>query len=221
MRLVFLGPPGAGKGTQAEILSEKTGLPHISPGDVFRKAVRDGSPLGRKAKEYMDTGRLVPDDITVGIIQEKITSPECSNGFILDGFPRNLNQAEALDEMLASAGLALDAAVDFYVPAEVLIDRSVGRRVCKSCGATYHVTHNPSRSGDRCDACGGPLVQRDDDREETVRRRLAVYEEQTAPLIEFYRGKGILRRVNGDQPLGSVTAELEGVLSSVMGNKAR
>lgn len=215
--MVFLGPPGAGKGTQADILSEKTGLPHISPGDMFRKAVRDGTPLGRKAKEYMDAGQLVPDDVTVGIIREKITSQDCANGFILDGFPRNLRQAEALDEMMAGAGLALDAAIDFHVPAEVLIDRSVGRRVCKSCGATYHVAHNPSRAGSRCGACGGPLIQRDDDREETVRRRLEVYEEQTAPLVEFYRAKGLLRRVNGNQPFAAVTSEVEAVLSGVMG----
>lgn len=215
MRLVFLGPPGAGKGTQAEILSEKTGLPHVSPGDVFRKAVRDGTPLGRRAKEYMDAGRLVPDDITVGIIKEKITSADCSRGFILDGFPRNIKQAEALEQIMAETGLRIDAAVDFHVSTEVLIERSVGRRVCRSCGATYHVKHNPSRRGDLCEVCGGPLVQRDDDREETVMRRLAVYEEQTAPLVEFYRRKGLLRRVNGDQPLASVTAEVGAVLSDL------
>ncbi|MCR4398493.1 MAG: adenylate kinase [Firmicutes bacterium] len=212
MRLVFLGPPGAGKGTQADLLSEKTGLPHISPGDMFRRAVKEGSELGRKVKEYMDGGLLVPDDVTVGVIRERMLEPDCAAGFILDGFPRNMRQAEALDVMMSEAGVRLDAAVNFEVPFDILVERSVGRRVCRGCGATYHLRHNPPRAEGICDECGGELVQRDDDREETVKERLSVYSRETRPLVEYYREKGILVSVNGDQALDAVAAELASVL---------
>ncbi|MGE5484380.1 MAG: adenylate kinase [Ignavibacteriales bacterium] len=215
MRLVFLGPPGAGKGTQAELMSEKTGLPHISPGDMFRRAVKEGSELGRKVKEYMDKGQLVPDNVTIGVIRERITQPDCAGGFILDGFPRNLRQAEELDDMMAEAGLDLHGVINFEVPLDILIDRSVGRRVCRACGATYHVKHYPPRVEGVCDACGGPLAHRDDDREETVSRRLAVYTEQTEPLIEFYHRKGVLRNINGNQPVGAVTRDLGAALEEI------
>lgn len=216
MRLVFLGPPGAGKGTQADMLSEKTGVPHISPGDMFRKAVKEGSELGRKVKEYMDKGQLVPDSVTVNVIRDRMVSPDCKAGFILDGFPRNLRQAEDLADMMSDAGLELDAVVNFEVPLEILIGRSVGRRVCRGCGATYHVEHNRPRVGGVCDVCGGTLVHRDDDREETVRKRLTVYTEQTEPLIEYYRKKGILRNVNGNQAVEDVTADLMIALKDLM-----
>lgn len=221
MRLVFLGPPGAGKGTQADLISEKTGLPHISPGDMFRKAVKEGSDLGRKVKEFMDKGQLVPDNVTISVIRDRITQPDCGDGFILDGFPRNLRQAEELDDMMAEAGLDLHGVVNFEVPLDILIGRSVGRRVCRGCGATYHVEHNPARSEGVCDACGGPLTHRDDDREETVKRRLTVYTEQTEPLIEFYLRKGILVNVSGDQPVVAVTRDLEAALDGIKRKIAR
>lgn len=208
MRLVFLGPPGAGKGTQADIVSERLGLPHISPGDMFRKAVKEGTPLGSKVKAFMDRGELVPDDVTIEVIEERISRPDCARGFILDGFPRNLAQAEALERMFERLGLRLDAVINFEVPLDILVDRSVGRRVCRSCGATYHVRYNQPRVEGVCDACGATLVQRDDDKEETVKQRLKVYLEQTEPLVDYYARRGKLLSVDGSRPVGVVTAEI-------------
>ncbi|ATW27132.1 adenylate kinase [Candidatus Formimonas warabiya] len=208
MRLILLGPPGAGKGTQAETLIEKLAIPHISTGDMFRKAIKEGTGLGKKAKEYMDAGQLVPDEVTIGIVKERISQADCAGGFLLDGFPRTVNQAEALDHILQEMNLTLDAVINIEVPKEKLVGRLTGRRVCKTCGATYHLIFNPPLQQDKCDKCGAELYQRADDSEETVVNRLNVYEQQTAPLIEFYGTKGILKTINGDQPIDQVLGDI-------------
>ncbi|KKM12652.1 adenylate kinase [Clostridiales bacterium PH28_bin88] len=208
MRLLLMGPPGAGKGTQAEVLTSKLEVPHISTGDMFRKAIKEGTELGRKAKEYMDAGQLVPDEVTIGIVRERLNEPDCAKGFLLDGFPRTVPQAEALDRILASTGRGLDAVLNIEVPREKLVDRLTGRRVCRACGATYHVLFNPPKAGGVCDHCGGELYQRSDDTVETVENRLDVYERQTAPLIAYYRDKGLLQSINGDQPIGQVLVDI-------------
>ncbi|MGB9867165.1 MAG: adenylate kinase [Bacillota bacterium] len=212
MRIVFLGPPGAGKGTQAELMSRKFSIPRIAPGDLFRKAVAENSDLGRTVKEYLDAGRLVPDEITVGLIRARITGDSARAGFILDGFPRNLVQARALEQMLTELGLSLDAAVYITVPVERLVERSAGRMVCSKCGAAYHVRFNPPRVERVCDACGGELYQRDDDRPETVTQRLQVYERDTAPLVEYYRQRGLLKEIDGDQPVEKVFQDIQEAL---------
>ncbi|MDN5346968.1 MAG: adenylate kinase [Clostridia bacterium] len=204
MKLVLLGPPGAGKGTQAQEISRRLNIPHISTGDMFRAAVAAGTPLGLQAKAFMDAGKLVPDEVTIGIVRERLQAEDCAPGFLLDGFPRTLPQAQALDGILAERGIELDAVLDLEVPREELLKRLTGRRVCKSCGATFHLLFNPPRDRDRCDHCGGKLIQRDDDREETVSRRLDVYEEQTAPLVEYYRRQGKLKTINGNQDIPRV-----------------
>ncbi|MEW6662795.1 MAG: adenylate kinase [Bacillota bacterium] len=208
MRLLLMGPPGAGKGTQAEVLTKKLEIPHISTGDMFRKALKEGTPLGRKAKEFMDAGQLVPDQVTVGIVEERLAEEDCQKGFLLDGFPRTVPQAEALKELLQKKGVTLDAVLNIKVPAEKLVSRLTGRRVCRNCGATYHVLYNPPQEAGVCGHCNGELYQRGDDREDTVRNRLAVYEGQTAPLISYYDTQGLLRDVNGDQPIEDVLAEI-------------
>lgn len=204
MRIILLGPPGAGKGTQAERLTKELAIPHISTGDIFRAAVKEGTQLGLKAKEYMDSGKLVPDEIVVGIVKERLCQPDCAAGFLLDGFPRTVAQADALAESLHDLGEKLDAVISIDVRDEELVDRLTGRRVCRECGATYHVRFNPPQSAGKCDNCGGELYQRDDDTVETVSKRLEVYHQQTAPLLKYYTDKGLLLPIDGGQPMEAV-----------------
>ncbi len=212
MRLMLLGPPGVGKGTQAKLLAEKYGVPHISTGDILRQEVRDGTRLGRQAKDYMDSGALVPDDLILAMFENRLDRPDTERGFIADGFPRTIPQAEAFDRMLARRGLGLDAVVTIEAPIEELVRRSSGRRVCRSCGTPYNVYFQPPKVKDVCDVCGGPLYQRDDDREETVRHRQEVYRAETAPLIARYEAQGLVRRVDGSKPVEDVLASIVGVL---------
>ena len=197
MRLVLLGAPGAGKGTQAKKLIEKYSIPQISTGDILRKAVADGTPLGKEAKAVMDRGELVPDSIVLGLVRERLKQDDCRNGYILDGFPRNTAQAEALDKMLSTMSAALTVAVSIDVDKNDLMKRMTGRRTCKSCQQVYNIYFSPSKKEGVCDKCGGALFQRDDDKEKTIRKRLDVYEAQTAPLIDYYRRKGILKSIPG------------------------
>ncbi len=213
MRLVLLGAPGAGKGTQAQTISQKLGVPHIASGDLFREAQQKGTELGRLAKSYMERGALVPDEITVRMILERISAPDCLRGFVLDGFPRTLEQAEALDRALATEGKAIDKAVYIKVSNEELIRRLSGRWICRNCQMPYNIISSPPRVRGRCDACGGELYQRPDDSEETVKRRLDVYFAQTAPLINYYLGAGKLVEVNGEQAIGEVERELLRVIA--------
>jgi adenylate kinase len=212
MRIVLLGAPGAGKGTQAKKLIEKYAIPQISTGDILRASVAAGTPLGKEAKGFMDRGELVPDSVVLGMVEDRLKQPDTEKGFILDGFPRNTKQAEALDGMLLKIGKPLQLAVSIDVPFEDLMKRLTGRRTCKSCGQMYNVYYNPPESDNKCDKDGGELYQRDDDKEETIKKRLQVYESQTAPLIDYYGKKGILRRIPGtgsiDDIFGKVTAEL-------------
>jgi len=205
MKIILMGPPGAGKGTQADFLKTELSIPHISTGDMFRKAVTEGTPLGLEAKRYMDSGQLVPDSVTIGIVKERLSEADCENGFLLDGFPRTIPQADALGQTLKELGMALDAVINVTVRREILIGRLTGRRVCKSCGATYHMLFNPSKAGEKCGSCGGDLYQRKDDSLETVGNRLDVYDKQTAPLIEYYKGKGLLIEIDGEQSVAEVT----------------
>jgi adenylate kinase len=208
LRLVIFGPPGAGKGTQAKLLSERLGVPHIATGDMLREAVKAGTRLGGLAKKYMDEGRLVPDEVVIGMVEERLRQPDCSKGFILDGFPRTIEQAEALDSELEKLGLKLDAVLNLEVGDEEVVKRIALRRTCRSCGAVYHLIFNPPRREGVCDRCGGELYQRDDDREEVVRNRLKVYRQQTKPLLEFYRRRGLLRDVNGERSIEDVFKEI-------------
>ncbi|MFZ3123043.1 MAG: adenylate kinase [Thermodesulfovibrionales bacterium] len=201
MRLVLLGAPGAGKGTQAKKLIDKYGIPQISTGDILRKAVADGTPLGKEAKSYMDKGELVPDKVVIGLIQDRLKQADCKKGFILDGFPRNTAQAETLDGMLKKLGMPIDSALSVDVPKDDLMKRLTGRRTCKNCQQMYNVYFSPPKKAGVCDKCGGELFQRDDDKEETIKRRLDVYDAQTAPLIDYYNKKGILKSVMG---IGSI-----------------
>lgn len=205
MKIILMGPPGAGKGTQADFLKSELSIPHISTGDMFRKAVTLGTPLGLEAKRYMDSGQLVPDSVTIGIVKERLSEPDCEKGFLLDGFPRTIPQADALGQTLKELGMGLDAVINVKVRREILIERLTGRRVCKSCGATYHKLFNPSKAGEKCESCGGELYQRNDDSIETVGNRLDVYEKQTAPLIEYYKEKGLLIEIDGEQSVQDVT----------------
>ncbi len=198
MRVLFLGPPGAGKGTQARDLAQEWAVPQIATGDMLREAMAADTPLGREAKQYYDRGALVPDDVIVGMIADRLAQPDAKRGFILDGFPRTIGQAEALGRLLDSLGQPLDRVLFFDVPEAELLRRLTGRRVCRQCGATYHVVSAPSRRADVCDRCGGELYQRADDSEDTVRTRLQVYATQTAPLLEYYRERGLLVRVPAD-----------------------
>lgn len=197
MRLVLLGAPGAGKGTQAKKLIEKYGIPQISTGDILRKAVSDGTPLGKEAKSYMDKGELVPDKVVIGLIEDRLKQADCKKGFILDGFPRNIAQAETLDGMLNNLNMPIDSALSVDVPKDDLMKRLTGRRTCKSCQQMYNVYFSPPKKDGVCDKCGGELFQRDDDKEETIRKRLDVYDAQTAPLMDYYKRKGILKSVMG------------------------
>lgn len=204
MRLVFLGPPGAGKGTQARQLAREWNVPQIATGDMLRAAVANGTPLGREAKAYMDRGALVPDDVIVGLIAERLAQPDAKRGFILDGFPRTTPQADALDRLLGELGVSLDRVVYFDVADDELLRRLTGRRSCPSCQSTFHVVSNPPRRANICDRCGSALIQREDDREETVRKRLQVYAEQTAPLLDRYRKRGLLTTVAGQGTIDAV-----------------
>jgi adenylate kinase len=197
--LLLMGPPGAGKGTQAAKLVERYDIPHVSTGDIFRGALQERTPLGLEAKRYMDVGALVPDQVTVGITRERLAKSDCLGGFILDGFPRTLQQAHALDQMLAKMGIRLNRVVNLVVPDEELIPRLTGRRICQSCGATYHMEFRPPVKPNACDRCGGDLYQRDDDKEITVRERLVVYHRQTHPLIQYYTDRDLYTEINGAQ----------------------
>lgn len=204
MKIIMLGAPGAGKGTQAKMIAEKYGIPHISTGDIFRANIKNGTPLGMEAKGYMDQGLLVPDELTVKILLDRVSQDDCSNGYVLDGFPRTIPQAQVLDQELAGLHDQIDHAIDVDVPDENIIRRMSGRRACISCGATYHIEYiRPAKEG-ICDECGQELVLREDDRPETVGRRLAVYHEQTQPLIDFYGKKGILKTVDGTKEMHEV-----------------
>ena len=215
MNLILLGGPGAGKGTQAKLIVEEYKIPQISTGDMLREAVKQGTELGKKAKEYMDKGELVPDEIVIGIVRERIKQPDCEKGFILDGFPRTITQAEALDKMLDEIDKKIDAVVNIHVPEEEIVKRIVNRRTCKKCGAIYHLIYSPPKEPNKCDKCGGELYQRDDDKEETVRERLRVYKQQTEPLIEYYEKKRILYNVDGTKDINGVFEEVKDVLSKL------
>lgn len=204
MKIIMLGAPGAGKGTQAKLIAEKYGVPHISTGDIFRANIKNGTELGKEAKEYMDNGLLVPDELTVRLLLDRVAQDDCKNGYVLDGFPRTIPQAEVLDKELTRLGGSVDFAVDVDVPDENIIRRMSGRRACLNCGATYHIVNIPPKKEGICDVCGSDLVLRDDDQPETVKNRLKVYHEQTQPLIEYYTGKGVLRTVDGTLPMEEV-----------------
>ncbi|MFA5800855.1 MAG: adenylate kinase [Thermoleophilia bacterium] len=208
MRLVLLGAPGAGKGTQAKKLIEKYGMPQISTGDLLRAAVGAGTDLGKEAKSFMDKGELVPDSVVLGMVEERLQQDDCKNGYILDGFPRNTAQAEALDVMLDKLGMSLDAALSVDVPLEDLMKRLTGRRTCKDCGQMYNLYFSAPATEGKCDKCGGELYQRDDDKEETIQKRLEVYTAQTAPLIDYYNGKGIVKSVTGTGNIDEIFANV-------------
>lgn len=208
MNILFMGPPGAGKGTQAERIVDTFGVPHISTGDAFRLAMKQGTPLGQKAKEYVDQGLLVPDDVTNGIVRDRLLQDDCEKGFLLDGFPRTLAQAEALDGMLAEMGRRIDHVINLKVDRSLLLARLTGRRICKACGSTYHVLFNPPKQEGVCDKCGGELYQRSDDTEEKVGTRLDEYISKTAPLLAYYEGKGLLLEVDGEKEIDTVTSDI-------------
>ena len=212
MKIIMLGAPGAGKGTQAKMISEKYHLPHISTGDIFRANIRNGTELGKEAMGYMDKGLLVPDELTVRILLDRVAKEDCKNGYILDGFPRNIPQAEVLDKELTRLGDKIDIVIDMEVPDESIIKRMTGRRACTSCGATYHIVNVPPKKEGVCDKCGEELILRDDDREETVKKRLNIYHEQTQPLIDFYGKKGILKTVDGTREMHEVFGAIVEIL---------
>jgi adenylate kinase len=214
MRIVLLGGPGSGKGTQAKKLIDRLGVPQISTGDIFRAALKEGTPMGLKAKTYMDKGDLVPDDVVIGVVEERLTKPDLDKGYMLDGFPRTLPQAQALDKILTKQSKSIDHAILVDVPDEELVARLSGRRTCRNseCGRMYHVMFNRSKKEGVCDACGSELYQRDDDSEATIRERLTVYNNQTAPLINYYDDKGLLRRVKGVGPIDEIFSSIEKIL---------
>ena len=214
MKIIMLGAPGAGKGTQAKKIAEKYGIPHISTGDIFRANIKGGTELGMKAKFYMDQGQLVPDDVTIGMLLDRISQADCENGYVLDGFPRTIPQAERLTESLEKRGEKMDFAVDVDVPDEAIVTRMGGRRACLKCGATYHIEFNPPKAEGLCDACQDKLVLRDDDKPETVQKRLTVYHDQTQPLIDYYKGQGILVTVDGTKELNQVFQDIVAVLGA-------
>lgn len=214
MKLILLGPPGAGKGTQAKMLMDHFGIPQISTGDILRSAVKDGTPMGLKAKGCMDAGELVPDEVVVGIVKERLQKADCDNGFILDGFPRTVPQADALTVDLVELDKRLDAVVSLDVDIEALVVRLTGRRTCRDCGRGYHVTFDPAKISGVCDVCGGELIQRDDDKEATIRKRLDVYRDQTAPLVAYYRTAGLLKELDGMQDIDIVQQQMLDLLQA-------
>lgn len=208
MKLVILGPPGAGKGTQADFIINKYNIPHISTGDIFRENIKNDTELGKKAKSFMDKGLLVPDEVVIEIVQDRIAKDDCKDGFLLDGFPRTVAQAVSLDAELDKLGTKLDRVININVDQNILIDRAVGRRICKTCGATYHIKFNPPKVEGICDKDQTPLIQRDDDVEETVKTRIQVYFDQTSPLIDYYKAQGLLLDIDGDQEINKVFADI-------------
>ena len=214
IKIVMLGGPGAGKGTQAKIIAEKYAIPHISTGDIFRANIKNGTELGKKAKAYMDAGALVPDELVVDLVADRLKEADAQNGFVLDGFPRTIPQAEALSEALAAMGTKLDYAIDIEVPDQNIIDRMGGRRACVACGATYHIVNIPPKTEGKCDHCGSDLILRDDDKPETVKKRLDVYHEQTQPLIEYYNAKNLLKEVDGTVAMEEVFNAIAAILGA-------
>jgi adenylate kinase len=212
MNLVLMGLPGAGKGTQAEQMVEYYNIPHISTGDMFRAAIKEGTDLGVKAKQFMDKGELVPDEVTIGIVRERLAKDDCKEGFLLDGFPRTVAQAEALENILEELKRPLDYVINIDVDQDILMERLTGRRICKNCGATYHLVFNPPSQEGTCDKCGGELYQREDDNPETVSNRLAVNVKQSQPLLDFYNQKGYLRNIKGDQDITKVFEDIRELL---------
>ncbi|WP_137744328.1 adenylate kinase [Robertmurraya siralis] len=215
MNLVLMGLPGAGKGTQAEKIVEKYGIPHISTGDMFRAAMKEGTELGLKAKSFMDQGALVPDEVTIGIVKERLSKEDCQNGFLLDGFPRTVPQAEALESILVELGKKIDFVLNIDVDQSILMERLTGRRICKNCGATYHLVFNPPAVAGVCNRCGGELYQRADDNAETVNNRLQVNIEQAKPLLDFYETKGYLRNIDGKQDINKVFVDIDHLLGGI------
>lgn len=213
MNIILLGPPGCGKGTQAKMLTEKYKIPQVSTGDILRESVKNETPLGLQAKSYMDSGKLVPDGVVIGIIQERLRKPDCQSGFILDGFPRTVVQAQALDNTLGTMQQKIEHVISITVADEQLLGRLTGRRTCRSCGAMFHVLFNPPKKEGCCDVCSGELYQRDDDKEETILNRLNVYKQQTAPLIDYYQNKGWLRTINGIGEIEDIFKKIEEVLA--------
>jgi adenylate kinase len=214
MKIIMLGAPGAGKGTQAKMIADKFNIPHISTGDIFRANIKNGTELGKKAKEYMDKGQLVPDELTVEILLDRVASDDCKNGYVLDGFPRTIPQADVLDKELTKLGDKVDFAINVDVPDENIVRRMSGRRACLKCGATYHIEHIPPKQEGICDKCGSELVQRDDDKPETVQNRLSVYHEQTQPLIDYYDKKNILKSVDGTKDMQEVFSDIVNILNA-------
>ena len=214
MKIVLLGPPGAGKGTQAKSISNRYSIPHISTGDIFRKNISENTPLGIEAKSYMDNGQLVPDEVTINMVKDRLEQDDCKNGYLLDGFPRTVHQAEALDNFLTEREESIDTALLIEVPKEFILERMTGRRVCPSCGASYHIKFNPPANDGKCDLCGSDVIQRKDDTEETVKERLDVYENQTQPLIDFYKNKKQLSVVDGTQAINEVFESICKILGS-------
>ena len=212
MKIIMLGAPGAGKGTQAKKIAAKYAIPHISTGDIFRANIKNNTELGQKAKTYMDKGELVPDELVVDLIMDRFKEADCANGYVLDGFPRTIPQAEALDKALSANGESVDYAINVEVPDENIINRMSGRRACVGCGATYHIVYNPTKVEGKCDTCGADLILRDDDKPETVLNRLKVYHEQTQPLIDYYKAQNILKTVDGTQPMEKVFADIVAIL---------
>ena len=214
MKIVLLGPPGAGKGTQAKSISNRYSIPHISTGDIFRKNISENTPLGIEAKSYMDNGQLVPDEVTINMVKDRLQQDDCKNGYLLDGFPRTVHQAEALDNFLTEREESIDTALLIEVPKEFILERMTGRRVCPSCGASYHIKFNPPTNDGKCDLCGSDVIQRKDDTEETVKERLDVYENQTQPIIDFYKNKKQLSVVDGTQAINEVFESICKILGS-------
>ena len=212
MKIIMLGAPGAGKGTQAKQIAAKYNIPHISTGDIFRANIKNGTELGKKAKTYMDKGLLVPDELVVDLVVDRVASKDCENGYVLDGFPRTIPQAEALDAALANNGEKMEYAINVEVPDENIVKRMSGRRACVACGATYHIEHIPPKTEGICDTCGKELILRDDDKPETVLNRLNIYHEQTQPLIDYYNTKGILKEVDGTKDMADVFSEIVAIL---------
>jgi adenylate kinase len=215
MNLILMGPPGAGKGTQADLIKASYPVPHISTGDMFREAVQEGTELGLKAKSFMDKGQLVPDEVTIGIVEERLAQPDCKEGFLLDGFPRTTVQAQALDKVLSRLNSKIEAAINIFVPDEVLIQRTTGRVSCSQCKSLYHIVFNPPVKAGVCDKCGGELIQRSDDQEETARNRLKVYQQQTSPLLDYYEAHGVLHSIDGDRDTLQVFADIQAVLAGL------